>query len=103
MNATSAPEPIRLMFEMQRDDNPRLYDDLVRFNKGPKRVNRLRFLAYEGLMSQCWLEQGGAVAPQIQLLRMEANHRIDTQVAKVAQVARQTNQAFDLPDDDGEL
>lgn len=85
-------EPIRLLFEMQRDDNPRLYDDLVRFNKGPKRVNRLRFLAHEGLMAQRWLEQGLAGAPQIQL-RIEADHRSE------AQAARQTNQAFDLPDD----
>ena len=38
-------EPVRLLFEMTRDDNPRLYDDLIRFNKGTKRVNRLRFLA----------------------------------------------------------
>ena len=37
-------EPVRLLFEMTRDDNPRLYDDLIRFNKGTKRVNRLRFL-----------------------------------------------------------
>ena len=25
-------EPVRLLFEMTRDDNPRLYDDLIRFN-----------------------------------------------------------------------
>ena len=41
-------EPVRLLFEMRRDDNPRLYDDLIRFNKGTKRVNRLRFLAPRG-------------------------------------------------------
>lgn len=40
---------IRLLFEMSREDNPPLYDDLVRFNKGVKRVNRLRLLAHEGL------------------------------------------------------
>lgn len=40
---------IRLLFEMSRDDNPPLYDDLVRFGKGVKRVNRLRLLAHEGL------------------------------------------------------
>jgi len=39
-------EPVRLLFEMTRDDNPRLYDDLIRFNKGVRNgVNRLRFLA----------------------------------------------------------
>ena len=31
-----------MLFEMARDDNPRLYDDLMRFNKGTKRINRLR-------------------------------------------------------------
>ena len=51
-------EPVRLLFEMTRDDNPRLYDDLIRFNKGTKRVNRLRFLAHEGLLAQ-----HGRVAP----------------------------------------
>ena len=40
---------------MNREDNPRLYDDLARFNKGTKRVNRLRFLAHEGLLAQNWL------------------------------------------------
>lgn len=40
---------IRLLFEMSREDNPPLYDDLVRFSKGSKRVNRLRLLAHEGL------------------------------------------------------
>ncbi len=44
-----------MLFEMNRDDNPRLYDDLARFNKGTKRVNRLRFLAHEGLLAQNWL------------------------------------------------
>ena len=47
-------EPVRLLFEMTREDNPRLYDDLIRFNKGTKRVNRLRFLAHEGLLAQNW-------------------------------------------------
>jgi hypothetical protein len=48
-------EPVRLLFEMAREDNPRLYDDLIRFNKGTKRVNRLRFLAHEGLLAQNWM------------------------------------------------
>ena len=57
MNAidTKSDRSIRLLFEMSRDDNPRLFDDLMRFNKGPKRVNRLRFLAHEGLLAQQWL------------------------------------------------
>jgi hypothetical protein len=53
-NTSPKVEPVRLLFEMTRDDNPRLYDDLIRFNKGTKRVNRLRFLAHEGLLAQNW-------------------------------------------------
>ena len=57
MNATEARRDhgVRLLFELSRDDSPRLFDDLMRFNKGPKRVNRLRFLAHEGLLAQQWL------------------------------------------------
>ena len=44
--------PIRLVFELARADHPRLYDDLIRFHKGVKRVNRLRVLAYDGLLTQ---------------------------------------------------
>ncbi len=39
--------PIRLVFELARADHPRLYDDLIQFHKGVKRVNRLRVLAYD--------------------------------------------------------
>ncbi|ODS71940.1 MAG: hypothetical protein ABS43_19380 [Bordetella sp. SCN 67-23] len=46
------PRPIRLVFELARADNPRLYDELVRFPQGTKRVNRLRVLAYDGLLAQ---------------------------------------------------
>ena len=51
---TKLDHSVRLLFELSRDDNPRLFDDLMRFNKGPKRVNRLRFLAHEGLLAQQW-------------------------------------------------
>ena len=44
-----APKAIRLVFELARADNPRLYDELVGFPQGVKRVNRLRVLAYDGL------------------------------------------------------
>ncbi|PZQ01931.1 MAG: hypothetical protein DI587_03700 [Variovorax paradoxus] len=46
------PKPVRLVFELARADNPRLYDELVLFGKGAKRVNRLRVLAYDGLLAQ---------------------------------------------------
>ena len=54
----SPREGIRLVFEMERADNPRLYDDLIRFKKGAKRVNRLRTLAHEGLLFQHWTSKG---------------------------------------------
>lgn len=54
MNADSKTlsEPIRMVFELSREDHPRLYDDLIRFPKGTKRINRLRVLAYDGLLVQ---------------------------------------------------
>jgi hypothetical protein len=48
----SVPKPIRLVFELGRADNPRLFDELVQFPQGVKRVNRLRVLAYDGLLAQ---------------------------------------------------
>jgi hypothetical protein len=42
---TFAPAPTRA-------EHPRLYDELIRFRKGAKRVNRLRLLAYDGLLVQ---------------------------------------------------
>ena len=85
-------EPVRLLFEMTREDNPRLYDDLIRFNKGTKRVNRLRFLAHEGLLAQHWTTMPA----------MTAAHPV---VAPPAQAsagvdpasARHTNHAFSVP------
>jgi hypothetical protein len=54
MSADTAKDlkPIRLVFELARADHPRLYDDLIQFHKGTKRVNRLRVLAYDGLLVQ---------------------------------------------------
>lgn len=46
------PPCIRLVFQLERAELPRLYDELVRFHKGVKRVSRLRMLAYEGLLAQ---------------------------------------------------
>jgi len=51
-NTQQDSKPVRLVFELARADNPRLYDELVRFPKGGKRVNRLRVLAYDGLLVQ---------------------------------------------------
>jgi hypothetical protein len=57
--------PVSMLFELSRDDNPRLYDDLMRFNKGTKRINRLRFLAHEGLLAQNWMLIPAAVRPTV--------------------------------------
>lgn len=84
-----ATEPVRLLFEMTREDNPRLYDDLVRFNKGTKRVNRLRFLAHEGLLVQNWLAAPGVALPA------RPGHATEPRVESSA--ARHTNQAFEAP------
>lgn len=48
----NVPKPVRLVFELARADNPRLFDELVQFPQGVKRVNRLRVLAYDGLLAQ---------------------------------------------------
>ena len=80
-------ERIRLVFEMERADNPRLFDDLIRFNKGSKRVNRLRTLAQEGLLSQHWsLRAGGPLVD----VRSEA-------IPGDGRAASITNQVFDEP------
>lgn len=58
---------IRLVFELSRADNPRLFDELIRFHKGAKRVNRLRVLAYEGLLAQTGLLQSPIAAADASL------------------------------------
>ena len=90
--AAQDAEPVRMLFEMTRDDNPRLYDDLIRFNKGTKRVNRLRYLAHEGLLAQYWaLVPAMAVETQTSKSEMRAPRSVDTVAAgKVIQ-------AFDAP------
>ena len=86
-NVTIPLEPIRLLFELERADNPRLYDDLIRFKKGSKRVNRLRTLAQEGLLTQHF--SSGAVG------RMAQPDR-DTPSRDHSEAAI-TNEVFDEP------
>ncbi len=89
-DAKRAQEPVRLLFEMTRDDNPRLYDDLIRFNKGTKRVNRLRFLAHEGLIAQHWMAAQGVAA-------MGPLESPASEPSVTRSVARHTNQVFEAP------
>jgi hypothetical protein len=51
------------VFELARADNPRLFEELVQFPQGVKRVNRLRVLAYDGLLAKhvVFALNGGAV------------------------------------------
>jgi hypothetical protein len=80
-------EPIRLVFELDRADNLRLYDDLIQFKKGTKRVNRLRTLAHEGLLAQHWPSRGSEPSE---------TRRRDAPYALAAN-ASITNQVFDEP------
>lgn len=82
-----SPERIRLVFELERADNPRLYEDLSQFKKGSKRVNRLRTLAHEGLLAQIWSARGGAPIGE----GYGDGLRVDVGGASV------TNQVFDDP------
>src|SRR5947199_10501493 len=50
--ATSGAHVMRMSFELERNDNPPLFDELMKFPKGTKRLNRLRTLAHEGLHTQ---------------------------------------------------
>ena len=51
-SAISREHVMRMRFELERDDNPPLFDELMKFPKGTKRLNRLRTLAHEGLHTQ---------------------------------------------------
>lgn len=64
-NVQQEPRPVRLVFELARADNPRLYDELVRFPQGAKRVNRLRVLAYDGLLAQYGVIAMGRPTPAL--------------------------------------
>lgn len=58
---TPGHETIRLLFELDWADDPQLYDDLIRFKKGTKRINRLRLLAHEGVVGQLNIVASGVV------------------------------------------
>jgi len=42
---------MRMSFVLMQEDIPALFNDLQRFPKGTRRINRLRILAYAGLMA----------------------------------------------------
>jgi hypothetical protein len=52
---------IGMFVEIQRDIWPQLFDELVHLSKGTARVQRLRTLAYVGLIAERGLGADGAV------------------------------------------
>lgn len=60
---------MRISLELERADNPPLYDELSKFPKGSKRVNRLRTLAHAGLI----LQQRMPAAPSLCVVENETN------------------------------
>jgi hypothetical protein len=92
MKSEKEYEIIRLQFDLERADNPRLYDELIGFRQGVKRVNRLRTLAHEGLMVQN-LQSGSVVHPAEPTRRFETDgaHPLDEKAVGIL------NQIFDDP------
>jgi len=81
--ATDPQGVIRMRFELERADNPPLYDELMKFAKGTKRLNRLRTLAHEGLVTQRgWTAPAATVAATREARGVE--HRTAEQVRAAA-------------------
>lgn len=81
--------PIRLVFELEREDDPRLYDDLIRFNKGQRRVNRLRTLAHDGVLV--------GVLPTADAARLAPPVGVDVVAQHATPSPALTGAAFDEP------
>jgi hypothetical protein len=81
--ATSRERVMRMRFELERDDNPPLFDELMKFPKGTKRLNRLRTLAHEGLHTQRgWgVSMGSAEATREQMIGDGQRGQADSVVA----------------------
>jgi len=56
-------DTLKITLELERADNPPLYQDLVQFPKGSRRVNRLRTLAHAGLIAQSAVPTSPPAAP----------------------------------------
>jgi hypothetical protein len=81
-----------LFLELDRDDDPQLYDDLMRFRKGPKRVSRLRLLAHDGLQQRGTSDSNRTSAA-------DAARQGSSTTAEV-KAAHLTSHAFDATRDD---
>jgi len=91
MSSPAAP-PIRLLLELDRADDPKLYDELSRFRKGAKRVARLRLLAHDGLVVGVEGSRDSSVALRTRPDGIGPPPALDA--------ARMTGHAFDEPVDD---
>lgn len=76
---TSKGESIRLLFELDRSDDPLLYDDLMGCRKGVRRANRLRLLAHAGVILEANLISG-AMMPQAALAQPALSQAQSTDV-----------------------
>lgn len=87
---TAKTSTIRLVFSLERSEDPRLFDDLASMRKGVKRAARLRLLAHDGLL----LQRGVRVdaASDSGLVRHES--------ARDLPLASLTNQVFGPPADE---
>ena len=81
--ATSHEHVMRMRFELERNDNPPLFDELLKFPKGTKRLNRLRTLAHEGLNTQRgWsVPTGKAEATRKEMIGEEQRRQPDSVLA----------------------
>ena len=82
MNEKKTPAehpPIRMLFELDRADDPFLYDDLMRCRKGTRRANRLRLLAHEGVVAQLHLANVGR-PPGSTRLRLLPRHPLSSRL-----------------------
>jgi hypothetical protein len=81
---------IRLVFSLERSEDPRLFDDLAAMRKGVKRAARLRLLAHDGLL----LQQGIRVSDAGSFGLSRTDRTGDTPLASL------TNQVFGPPADE---
>ena len=84
------PATLRLVFSLDRAEDPRLFDDLLAMRKGVKRTARLRLLAHDGLL----LQQGMRIG-DTENRGMDRTSRSDA-----TPVAAMTNQVFGPPVDE---
>lgn len=62
MSGTSENGTMSMLVELEQQEASLLWAELIRFKKGTKRVQRLKLLAFQGLL---W--ERGMTGPQVQL------------------------------------